>query len=131
MLNIGEVAQQCCVTVETLRYYEREGLIPSPERGANGYRRYSPDVIRRIRFIKRAQDVGFTLKDTADLLSLRTDPGASCKDVQKRALEKLSEIDEKVEMLIRMRDILTIWANACPSEGPVSECPILDALDSE
>ncbi|MBO6519269.1 MAG: heavy metal-responsive transcriptional regulator [Rhodospirillales bacterium] len=131
MLNIGEAARQGGVTVETLRYYERQGLIASPDRGRNGYRKYAPEVVRRIRFIKRAQDVGFTLRDVGELLSLRADAGASCGDVRHRALGKLSEIEEKIEVLSRMRDVLGTWTAACPSTGPVDACPILDALDGK
>ena len=129
MLNIGEVARQGGVTVETLRYYEQQGLIATPDRDANGYRKYAPDAVRRVRFIKRAQDVGFMLKDIADLLNLRADPGASCRDVRERVENKLSEIDGKIEVLNRMRLVLNTLTDACPSEGPVSECPIIDALD--
>ncbi len=129
MLNIGEIARQGGVSVETMRYYEQQGLIAPPDRDANGYRKYSPDTVRRVRFIKRAQDVGFTLKDTGDLLTLKADPGASCLDVRERAQGKLAEIDEKLAVLLRMRDVLATWTDACPSEGPVSACPILDALD--
>ena len=129
MLNIGEIARQGGVSVETMRYYEQQGLIAPPDRDANGYRKYSTDAVRRIRFIKRAQDVGFTLKDIGDLLTLKADPGASCLDVRERAQGKLAEIDEKLAVLLRMRDVLATWTDACPSEGPVSACPILDALD--
>lgn len=131
MLNIGEAARRGGVSVEALRYYEQQGLIDSPERDANGYRVYAPEVIRHIRFIRRAQDVGFSLRDIGDLLSLKADPGASCSDVQDRALGKLCEIEEKIEVLSRMRDVLRKWTSACPSAGPVSECPILDALEME
>lgn len=129
VLNIGEAAQQGGVSVEALRYYERQGLIATPGRDGNGYRRFEPDVVRRIRFIKRAQDVGFTLRDISDLLSLKESPGASCNDVRERALGKLDEIEAKIGMLSRMRDVLAEWTDACPSEGPVSACPILDALE--
>ena len=131
MLNIGEAARQGGVSVETLRYYEQQGLIKSPDRDTNGYRRYVPDVVRRIRFIKRAQDLGFTLRDIAELLSLKADPGASCGDVRDQALGKLNEIEEKIEVLSRMRDVLRTWTEACPSQGPVDACPILDALNGE
>jgi MerR family copper efflux transcriptional regulator len=131
MLNIGEAARQGGVSVEAMRYYERRGLIAVPDRDANGYRHYTPSAVRRIKFIKRAQDVGFTLRDIGDLLSLRADPGASCSAVGDRARAKLGEIDGKIEVLVRMRRILAEWTDACPSEAPVSECPILDALDRD
>ncbi len=131
MLNIGEAARQGGVSVEAMRYYERQGLLAAPDRDANGYRRYTPAAVRRIKFIKRAQDVGFTLRDIGDLLFLKVDPGASCSDVRDRARAKLGEIDEKIEVLMRMRFALAEWTDACPSEAPVSECPILDALDRD
>ncbi|MEQ8322069.1 MAG: heavy metal-responsive transcriptional regulator [Rhodospirillales bacterium] len=129
MLNIGEVARLGGVSVEAMRYYEQQGLIAPPDRNANGYRKYSPEAIRRIRFIKRAQDVGFTLKDIGDLLALKADPGASCRDVRERAQYKLVEIEEKLAVLAQMRDVLAKWTSTCPSEGQVNACPILDALD--
>lgn len=131
MLNIGKVARQGGVTVETLRYYEREGLVAVSDRDANGYRRYADDVVRQVRFIKRAQDVGFTLKDIKELLSLRADPGASCCDVRARADAKIREMEAKIAVLRRMKAILQDWAATCPDAGPVDQCPILDALDGE
>ncbi len=131
MLNIGDVARQGGVTVETLRYYEREGLVKAAGRGSNGYRRFAAEAVRRVHFIKRAQEVGFTLKDIKELLSLKADPGASCGDVRARAEGKISEMEEKIAMLQRMKAVLADWAAACPDAGPVDQCPILDALDQE
>ncbi len=131
MLNIGEAARQGGVSVETLRYYEQQGLIEPPDRDANDYRKYTPEVVPQIRFIKRAQDVGFTLRDIGELLSLKADPSASCSDIQDRAIGKLHEIEEKIEVLSKMRDVLRTWTNACPSKGPVGDCPILEALGIE
>ena len=131
MLNIGKAAREGGVSVEAMRYYEQQGLIAAPDRDANGYRKYSADAVRRVRFIKRAQDVGFTLRDIGDLLSLQADSGASCGDVRDRARTKLGEIDDKIVVLTRMRDVLATWTDACPSEGPVSECPIFDALERD
>ncbi len=131
MLNIGDVARRSGVTVEAMRYYEREGLISAPERDMNGYRSFEPDAVQQVRFIKRAQDVGFTLKDIKELLSLRTDPGASCCDVRDRATAKVRDMDQKISTLTRMRSVLAIWIDECSGTGPVSECPILDALESE
>ncbi len=131
MLNIGKVARGGGVSVDTLRFYEREGLIAAPDRGANGYRRYPPDAIARVRFIKRAQDVGFTHKDIRELLSLRADPKASCRDVRARATQKLRDIEAKMAVLERMKSVLSTWIEECPSRGPVAECPIIDALESD
>lgn len=131
MLNIGEVARECGVTVEALRFYEREDLLPAPDRDTNGYRRYAPDAVRRVRFIKRAQEVGFTLGDIRDLLSLQTDPGASCADVRERAGARVREMEDKIAVLARMKAVLEGWIDECRGEGPVSRCPILDALDGD
>ena len=130
MLSIGEVAKQGGVSVEALRYYEREGLMTVPHRDVNGYRRYEPDAVRHIRFIKRAQDVGFTLSDIKDLLSLKADPDASCSDVRLRAEEKVRDMDAKIAMLTGMRAVLSAWVKECRGTGPVTDCPILDALDN-
>lgn len=131
MLNIGEVARQVGVSVEAMRYYEREGLIAVPDRDANGYRRYEPDAVRHIRFIKRAQEVGFTLKDIKDLLTLKGDPNASCCDVRMRAEDKVRDMDRKIATLTKMRDVLSAWVEECRGTGPVTDCPILDALEAE
>ena len=131
MLNIGDVARQGGVTVEALRYYEKAGLIAAPDRDANGYRRYETDAVRHIRFIKRAQELGFTLKNIKDLLSLKGDPGASCCDVRERAEDKVRDMDQKIATLAKMRAVLSTWVEECRGAGPVSECPILDALGTE
>jgi MerR family transcriptional regulator, copper efflux regulator len=131
MLNIGDVARKSGVSVEAMRYYEREGLITAPGRDVNGYRCFEVDAIRQVRFIKRAQEVGFTLKDIKELLSLRTDPAASCCDVRDRATDKVINIDQKIATLTNMRSVLAAWIEECRGAGPVSECPILDALESE
>lgn len=131
MLSIGKVARRGGVTVDTLRYYEREGLIAAPDRGANGYRRYPSDAIKRVQFIKRAQEVGFTHKDIKELLSLRADPNASCCDVRARAAGKILEMETKIAVLERMKSVLSKWVAECPSRGPVAECPIIDALETD
>ncbi len=131
MTNIGKIAQNSGVTVETVRYYEKQGLILKPDRGANGYRRYSKDAARQVRFIKRAQEVGFTLKDIKELLSLKADPEASCCDVRARAERKVQEMEDKIITLTRMKNVLSTWVTDCEGQGPTSQCPILDALDAE
>ncbi|MEG3617668.1 MerR family DNA-binding protein [Magnetovibrio sp. PR-2] len=131
MMNIGDVARQGGVTVEAMRYYEREGLIAEPDRDINGYRRYDPDAVRRIHFIKRAQDVGFTLKDIKELLSLMTDPDATCCNVRDRAEGKIHDIEQKIASLTSMKTVLSAWVEECRGAGPISECPILDALEME
>jgi MerR family mercuric resistance operon transcriptional regulator len=130
-LTIGQVAKESGVGVETIRFYEREGLIAKPPRRPSGYRQYDRDVIRRIRFIQRGKDLGFSLREIAELLSLRLTRGRSCADVKARATAKIEDIESKVAVLERMKEALTRLAAACAGKGSVSECPILDALDAE
>jgi MerR family mercuric resistance operon transcriptional regulator len=130
-LTIGQLARMAQVNVETVRYYERRGLMPEPPRRDSGYRQYSePDVIR-IKFIKRAQTLGFTLKEISELLSLRIDPNTTCADVKRRAEVKIADMEEKIKALQRMKKALTKLASTCRGRGPMSECPILEVLDSK
>lgn len=130
-LTIGDVAKQAKVRIETLRYYEREGLVASPPRSQSNYRLYPEDTVRRVQFIKRAQELGFSLKEIKDLLSLRVDPATSCADVRTRALEKITTIEEKLRSLKAMRQALTQLVEECPGEGAVTDCPILESLTME
>jgi MerR family mercuric resistance operon transcriptional regulator len=98
-LRIGEVARGAGVSIQTLRYYERRGLLKRPDRRPSGYRQYAPDTIRWIRFIKRAQELGFTLTEIQDLLWLRDDQNANCADVRARASKKIDDIDHKIDSL--------------------------------
>ena len=130
-LSTGELARQAGVNIETLRFYERKGLLAKPPRSAANYRLYSPDAVRRVRFVKRAQELGFSLKEIAELLSLRAKPKARCTDVYKRAEDKIGDIDEKVRTLRAMRKALSKLMSECTASGPVTDCPILDAFDSK
>ena len=129
--TIGQVAKEAGVGVETLRYYEREGLLKEPPRRASGYRQYPEDAVKRIQFIKRAQELGFSLKEITELLALRVDPATSSSEVKQRAEAKLADIQRKVEELLRMKRALEQITHLCSGHGPVSECPILDALEQE
>src|SRR5213594_1999406 len=95
-LTIGDVARQAGVRIETLRHYEREGLVASPPRSVSNYRLYPEDTVRRVQFIKRAQELGFSLKEIKELLSLRAAPRARCEDVRARAAAKISDVDRKI-----------------------------------
>jgi MerR family mercuric resistance operon transcriptional regulator len=128
-LTIGQVARRSAVNIETLRYYERRGLIPEPPRQASGYRQYDPQVVQRIQFIKRAQELGFTLKEISELLALRVDPDTTCEDVRRRAEAKIADIEEKVRSLQRIKKALAELTAACSGRGPTGECPILEAMD--
>ena len=125
----GEVAEAADVTAETVRYYEERGLIPAPRRSASGYRLYGPAFVERIRFIKRAQELGFTLSETEGLLAVGLDaPDGECGDVRAQALAKLADVEARLHDLEAIRGALRALAEACPGAGPTSACPILDAL---
>ena len=130
-LTIGQVAKNAGVNVETIRFYEREGLIGKPPRRPSGYRQYQPEIVGRIRFIRRAKELGFSLREITELLSLRVTRGSSCADVRTHALSKVKDIESKITALQGMRGALIRLSEACFGRGPVSECPILDALDAE
>ena len=130
-LTIGGAARRAGVNIQTLRYYERRRLLPAPKRTASNYRVYSDDTVRRVRFIKRAQELGFTLTEIKELLSLRASPRSRCEDVRKRSKAKITDIDEKIRTLEAMRRALSKLVRACSGRGPATECPILDSLDSD
>lgn len=130
-LTIGQVAKEAGVHVETVRYYERQGLIPEPPRRASGYRQYSPDFVRRIRFIKRAQTLGFSLKEIAELLALRVEAEAACNEVKRHTEQKIAGIEQKIETLQRMKDVLVELVASCHQREPTDACPILAALDAK
>ena len=131
LLSRSQLAKTVAVNIETLRYYERRGLIPEPQRKESGYRQYSPDYIVRIHFIQKAKALGFTLEEIKDLLSLRVDPQTSCEQVRERAAAKMLEIEQKIAALKKMKSALRKLAASCHSGGPAGECPILEALESE
>ena len=130
-LSIGQVAQRAGIGVETVRFYERRGLIDEPPRSAAGYREYPEAIVSRIRFIKRAKELGFTLKEIKELLSLRLDPTTTCADVRSRAEAKIADIETRIRSLRRMNKALVKLTAACSGRGTSSECPILEALDQE
>ncbi|MHB8416813.1 MAG: MerR family DNA-binding protein [Myxococcales bacterium] len=127
-LKTGEVAARAGVGVETLRYYERRGLLPEPPRRGS-YRAYTPADAQRVRFIKRAQELGFSLREIEELLRLRDDRRGSCGEVRAAARAKIAEIDHKLQSLRAIRGALEKLAASCRSDGSVRECPILEALD--
>ena len=127
-LTIGAVANQTGLTTETIRYYEREGLIPPPSRADNGYRNYSADTIQRLKFIKRAKSLGFSLNETTELLAISEDNAATAAEFRHGAKLKRQAIAEKIADLKRMHNALTKLIEACPGEGDKNDCPILNAL---
>jgi MerR family copper efflux transcriptional regulator len=127
--TIGQLARLSGFGVETIRYYERERLVSEPPRRASGYRQYPENTLARLRFIRHAKELGFSLKDIKDLLELRVAPGATCASVRKRAEAKIAEVHAKQKKLRQIEQALVKLAAACRGRGPTSNCPILDALD--
>jgi MerR family copper efflux transcriptional regulator len=130
-LTIGEVAEQANVHIETLRYDERRGLVARPPRSASNYRRYPEDAVRHVRFIKRAQELGFALNDIQELLSLRADPEAGCAAVRACAEAKMKDIEAKIYALTAMKSALATLVMECSGEGPLSDCPIVASLETQ
>lgn len=128
-LTIGKVAKSAGVGVETIRFYEREGLLRAPSRRDSGYREYSTDAIRTVQFIQRAKALGFSLREIRELFALRLAPDATCSDIKARAQAKVGDIEAKIESLRRMKRALEKLSRACDGTGAVSACPILDALE--
>lgn len=127
----SELARQCRVNAETLRFYEQQRLLPAPERSASNYRLYSPDHVRRVRFIQRAKELGFTLKEIRELMTLSAAAGDDCGDVRERASRKIDEIDDKLKALQGMRRTLLQLKQQCSGEGALDECPILKSFETE
>lgn len=130
-LTRGELAKRCGVNFETVRFYEQQSLILKPSRSASNYRLYGEETVQRIRFIRRAQELGFSLGEIKELLSLRVRPGAKCADVLERAESKIRDIDEKIRTLKAMRQALVTLKHECQGSMPISACPILEALDAK
>lgn len=130
-LTIGQLAKQSNVHVETLRYYERRGLVSAPPRTVSNYRVYSSENLRRVKFIKQAQELGFSLEEIKRLLALRAAPRARCADVRDYAIHKIDDIQEKIRRLKRMHRSLKKLLRECSGDLPVTECPILESLASE
>ena len=128
-MRISELARSAGVNVQTVRYYERRALLDVPREDGDGYREYTTSTLERILFIRRAQELGFTLGEIAELLTLRLDPGAHAEDVKAKAEEKIHEVEAKMRDLKRIRDALTHLAGRCHGgHGPTGNCPLLEAL---
>jgi len=129
--TIGWVAKEAGVNAQTVLYYERRGLLPTPSRSASGYRLFDEEAVRRIRFIKRAQELGFSLKQITALLALQEEQDASCAEVSAMAASHFEDIEKKIRDLERMREALIPLVNACPGKGPLKACPIMDSLEGD
>lgn len=128
-LTIGAAARQSGVGVETIRFYERRGLIRQPAKPPGvGRRRYAPEIVERVRFIRQAQQLGFSLRQIEELLSLEANPAADCSDVRRRTLAKIEEVNTRIDQLSEIRGALINLLAACPGSGALGACSILEAL---
>ena len=132
-LTIGKVARLAEVGVETVRFYEREGLIDEPPRRESGYRQYPVETIHRLRFVRRAKELGFTLKEIKELLGLLVDVSstATCDAVRKLAEEKVADVRDKIRTLQRMETVLAQLVCDCRNRAVTDDCPILAAIEQE
>ena len=129
--SIGEVARRAGVGVETVRFYERQGLLDEPERLPSGYRQYEEEAVAVLRFIRRAKGLGFSLKEIKELLALRHRASATRAEVRQQARTKVQDIQAKIEDLERVRDVLQRLIQRCRGDGPAVGCPILEALNGD
>ena len=130
-MRIGTLASRAGVNVQTVRYYERRGLLDDPRNRSEGYREYAGDTLDRLRFIRRAQELGFTLNEIAELLELRTDPNTTANAVKARAEDKIRRVESKIRDLEEIRHALVHLAGRCEGgSAPTSECPFLEELSS-
>jgi DNA-binding transcriptional MerR regulator len=126
----GELAKGRNVNRETIRYYEKRGLLPQTRRNpSSGYRDFDQGSLQRVRFIKGAQSLGFTLEEIVDLLSLRADPRTGCTELRERAVDKIDEVETKIKDLQQIKRALTEIVSQCTGEGPAGECPILECFE--
>jgi MerR family mercuric resistance operon transcriptional regulator len=130
-LTIGRLAQEAGVNLETVRFYERQGLLPKPPRSASGYRLFPADAARRLRFIKRAKELGFSLSEIRELLALRVSPRTTSTEIRRRTEAKIADVEGKIKALDSIRKSLVKLARSCGGCAPLSECPILESLDRE
>jgi MerR family transcriptional regulator, copper efflux regulator len=130
-LSISQVAKRGGVNIQTIRYYERQGLLAPTSRTEAAYRIFSAESVRRIRFIKRAQELGFSLKEIKDLLSLRIDAHTTQADIRKRTQAKIADVEQKILHLQAIHASLLRMAEDCSGCGSLKDCPILESLDKE
>jgi len=128
-LSIGQVATAADVNIQTIRYYERRGLFPTAKRTPAGYRQYAADAVARLRFIKHAQDLGFSLNEIEELLGLRVRHGAACDAVERKTRKKIEVVRQRIRDLQRMKRTLERLAASCTARRPTDDCPILDVLE--
>lgn len=127
-MTIGELAAAADVNVQTVRYYERRGILAEPRRTDSGYRQYAAETAERLRFIKRAQQLGFSLEEIQELLELRVDDPSVCAAVEATTRRKITDVEQKIRELERLNRVLQRLAASCRARTPTAECPILEAL---
>lgn len=130
-LTIGQVADAADVNVQTIRYYERRGLVDATKRTEAGYRHFSDTAVTRLRFIRHAQDLGFSLKEIKELLALRVRNGSECTRIEARTRQKIDVVERRIRDLQRMKRTLTRLATSCASRRATDDCPILEALEDD
>lgn len=128
-MTTGQLAARAGVNTQTLRYYERRGLLPRPARTRAGYRQYPSDAANRLKFIKRAQDLGFSLTEIRELLRLRVRDLSACDSVKQKTQAKLAVVDQKLRELERIKRSLEQLVAACDAQRPTGDCPVLKMLE--
>ncbi len=126
--TIGKLAKKANVNLETIRYYERRGLLLEPPRNKSGHRQYSLEEVKRTEFIKRCQALGFSLKEISELLLLKVIPGTTCGDIKARVETKIADVEKRIVDLEKIREALLRMSSKCIGKGPVGQCPILEEL---
>jgi MerR family transcriptional regulator, copper efflux regulator len=127
-LTVGKLARAARVGVETIRFYERRGLVEPATRLPSGYRIYSETAVSRIGFIRKAQRLGFTLNEIGELMDLEADAKANCGVVRTRALDKIAAVEQKISDLVRMKEALEGLARSCDGNRLMKDCPLMDCL---
>jgi len=130
-MKIGELAEQAGVSVQTVRFYERSGVLPAPPRTRSGYREYGVHDVHRLRFVCRAKELGFTLAEAKELMDLRVDPARTAEDVRARAMDKIRTTQGKLRDLLRIQEALERLVNRCEAHGSVDECALMHAIGAE
>jgi len=130
-LTIGHLARESGINLGTVRYYERRGLLSKPPRSASGYRLFPIEATRRLRFIQRAKELGFSLKEIGELLSLRVSSTTTSAGIRAKAKSKIADIRSKIRSLESMEKALLKLTKSCTGCGPITKCPILESLDRE
>jgi Zn(II)-responsive transcriptional regulator len=130
-MQIGQLAKRADVAIDTVRYYERHGILPQPERRASGYRHYGDEDVARLRFVRRGKAPGFTLVEIRELLSLSARRAEDMAGLKATAIDKLADVEGKLAELTRIRDGLQALVASCPGHGALDHCPILAALAEE